>query len=64
MSMIKYGSIKCMNVIPFRVIPLLYRVEVIMINFNNKKTKSWFTAILILILIVAMVVPMVAYLIP
>ena len=27
-----------------------------MINFNNKKTKSWFTAILILILIVAMVV--------
>lgn len=55
---------KCMNVIPFRVTPLLYCVEVIMINFNNKKTKSWFTAILILILIVAMVVPMVAYLIP
>ena len=53
-----------MNVIPFRVTPLLYYMEVIMINFNNKKTKSWFTAILILILIVAMVVPMVAYLIP
>ncbi len=35
-----------------------------MINFNNKKTKRWFTAVIILILIVAMVVPMVAYLIP
>ena len=38
--------------------------EVIMINFHNKKTKRCFTGILILILIVAMVVPMVAYLIP
>ena len=36
----------------------------IMINFNNKKTKRWFTGILIMILIVAMVVPMVVYLIP
>ena len=35
-----------------------------MINFNNKKTKRWLTALLILILIVAMVDPMVAYLIP
>ena len=34
-----------------------------MINFNNKKTKRWFTGIL-MILIVAMVVPMVVYLIP
>ena len=37
---------------------------IIMINFNNKKTKRWFTGILIMILIVAMVVPMVVYLIP
>ena len=64
MSMIKYGSIKCMNIFLFRVAPLLNCVEVIMINFNNKKTKRCFTGILILILIVAMVVPMVAYLIP
>ena len=35
-----------------------------MIKFNNKKTKRWFTGILIMILIVAMVVPMVVYLIP
>ena len=35
-----------------------------MINFNNKKTKRGFTGILIMILIVAMVVPMVVYLIP
>lgn len=35
-----------------------------MINFNNEKTKRWFTGILIMILIVAMVVPMVVYLIP
>ena len=35
-----------------------------MSNFNNKKTKRWFTGILIMILIVAMVVPMVVYLIP
>ena len=35
-----------------------------MIYFNNKKTKRWFTGILIMILIVAMVVPMVVYLIP
>ena len=35
-----------------------------MININNKKTKRWFTGILIMILIVAMVVPMVVYLIP
>lgn len=35
-----------------------------MINFNNKKTKRWLTGILIMILIVAMVVPMVVYLIP
>ena len=35
-----------------------------MINFNNKKTKRRFTGILIMILIVAMVVPMVVYLIP
>lgn len=35
-----------------------------MINFNNKKTKRLFTGILIMILIVAMVVPMVVYLIP
>ena len=60
----KIWQYKMHEYIPFRVAPLLNCVEVIMINFNNRKTKRCFTGILILILIVAMVVPMVAYLIP
>ena len=39
-------------------------VEVVMINFSNKKNKRLMTGILIVILIVAMVVPMVVYMIP
>ena len=36
------------------------RNEVSMINFNNKKNKQIFSAIIIIILVLAMVVPMVA----
>ena len=36
------------------------RNEVKMINFNNKKNKQIFSAIIIIILVLAMVVPMVA----
>ena len=70
----KIWQYKMHEYIPFRVAPLLNCVEVIMINLKKSKTKRifaaviitkrCFTGILILILIVAMVVPMVAYLIP
>lgn len=64
-NIIKYGSNKCMNN-SFSCIPRcpLLVVEVVMINFSNKKNKRLMTGILIVILIVAMVVPMVVYMIP
>ena len=41
----KIWQYKMHEYIPFRVAPLLNCVEVIMINFNNKKTKRCFTGI-------------------
>lgn len=64
-NIIKYGSNKCMNNFLFVYTPLpVLVVEVVMINFSNKKNKRLMTGILIVILIVAMVVPMVVYMIP
>ena len=54
---------KMINFISFIIYPLHWdnhRNEVKMINFNNKKNKQIFSAIIIIILVLAMVVPMVA----